>query len=138
MNRGPSTDRQPTTEPVAVVERFLDEVVNGGRPESAPDLLDSMPLRRRVEAMRSAFADLHVRVVRTVADQQLVSVHLIATGTHTGPFQGAAPTGRLFSSACTAIFEVSGGRIVDFWLTWDILGIAEQLGIVRRAVGSSA
>jgi predicted ester cyclase len=116
-----------------VVERFIDDVLNGGRPESAPALIASEPLYRRIGVLRAAFADLHVRVIRLVADGPLVAVHLVGTGTHTGPFQGSGPTGRAWSTSCTAIYEVSDDRIVDFWLTWDMLDIAEQLGVVRRA-----
>jgi predicted ester cyclase len=124
--------------PISVVERFLAEVMNGGRPESAPDLNASEPLRQRVIAFRAAFPDLQVRIVRIVADERFVAVHLLGTGTHTGAFQGGLPTGRSWSSSCTAIYEVSDGRIVDFWVNWDMLDILEQLSVVRRAAGASA
>lgn len=127
-----------STRPRQVVERFIDEVLNGGRPASAPDLVASEPLLRRVNALRAAFADLHVRAARIVVQDRLVAVHLVATGTHSGSFQGTAPTGRAWSSTGTAIYEVRDGRIADFWVTWDTLDIAEQLGVVRRIAGASA
>jgi steroid delta-isomerase-like uncharacterized protein len=123
---------------VSVVERFLDEVMNGSRPESAPDLVQSDPLRRRVEALRAAFPDLHVSIVQLVSSARLVAVHLNATGTHVGPFQGSPATGRAWSSTGTAIFEIGAGTIVDFWVTWDMLDILEQLRVVRRAAEASA
>lgn len=116
----------------AVVRRFASEVLSGGRP-SASALVANEPLSRRIATLRGAFADLQVRVVRIVADDQLVAVHLIGSGTHSGPFQGVAATGRTWAAQCTAIFEVADGQIVDFWVTWDMLDIAEQLGIVVRA-----
>lgn len=124
--------------PVAVVERFVAEVMNGGRPESASVLVASDPLRHRVQALRSSFADLRVEIVRIVVDDRLVAVHLTGTGTHTGLFQGNPPTGRSWSSSCTAIFDVADGSIIDFWLNWDTLGIVEQLGVVRRSADASA
>lgn len=124
--------------PTAVVQRFLDDVLSGGRPESSHELVDSEPLRQRVEALRSAFADLSVDITQVVAIGRRVAVHLGATGTHTGPFLGARPTGRRWTSSATAIFEVHRGRIVDFWITWDTLAIAEQLGVVGRAEDASA
>lgn len=127
-----------TPTPILVVERFVAEVLNGGRPESASELVSSDPLRLRVQTLRNAFDDLHVRVVRVVADGPLVAVHLVGAGTHTGPFQGSAATGRSWATSCTAIYEVADGRIIDFWLTWDMLDIAEQLGVVRRADAASA
>ena len=124
--------------PRTVVERFVADVLNGGRPESAPELVESEPLRQRVGALRKGFPDLRVTVVTTVADGPLVAVHLVASGTHTGPFRGTTPTGRRWSSTGTAIYRVADGRIVDFWVTWDTLDIVEQLGVVRRVAGASA
>ena len=67
-----------------------------------------------------------------VAAGDLVGVTTIGRGTHVGPFHGFAPTGRQWSAPATALFRISGGRIVDHWVTWDMLGILEQLGAVRR------
>ena len=121
-----------------VVLRFLDEVLNGGRPESAPHLVHSQPLRHRVAALRAAFPDLRVSVQRVVVDGGLVAVHFNASGTHAGPFQGAPATGRVWSSTCTAIFQVDEQAISDFWMNWDMLDILEQLRVVRRAAEASA
>ena len=120
----------PSTSPERVVERFIDDVLNGGRPEAASDLVDNDLLRRRAAALRRSFDDLRVRIVRVVSQDAMVAVHLVATGTHTGRFQGGEPTGRAWSSTATAIFEVRRGRIVDFWLTWDMLDILDQLGLI--------
>lgn len=120
--------------PERVVDRFIDDVLNGGRPEAAPELVDNDLLRRRVAALRRSFLDLRVETVRMVRQRAMVAVHLVATGTHTGRFQGGEPTGRAWSSTATAIFEVRDGRIVDFWLTWDMLDILDQLGLLVWAV----
>jgi predicted ester cyclase len=128
----------PMSAPVTIVERFLAEVMSGGRPASASDLIDSDPLQQRVDAFRKAFPDLQVAAIRVVNDGPMVAAHLVGRATHTGVFQGAPPTGRVWSSTCTAIYEVRDGRIVDFWLNWDTLDIVEQLGVVRRSAEASA
>jgi predicted ester cyclase len=124
--------------PRTIVERFLDEVMSGGRPESAPDLVDSEPLMERVRALRAAFPDLRVHVVRITVDGDLVAVHLAGGGTHRGAFQGSLATGRRWAATGTAIYAVRAGRIADFWLTWDMLSILEQLGLVLRPADVSA
>lgn len=127
-----------TSDPVSIVERFISEVLNGERTESATDVVANEPLRQRAAAFRAAFADLRVHTVRIVSEDRLVAVHLVGSGTHTGPFQGSPATGRAWSSSCTAIYEVDDGRIVDFWMTWDVLDILEQLRVVSRAAEVSA
>lgn len=131
-------DPRTTERNVAIVRRFVTEVLNGGRPTSASVLVASEPLERRIATLRASFSDLRLRIVKIVADESLVAVHLVGTGTHSGPFQGSSPTGRAWAASCTAIYEIVDGRIVDFWVTWDMLGIAEQLGIVRRSESASA
>lgn len=126
------------TDPVAVVERYLQEVLSGGRPESASALIASDALQKRTAALRSAFPDLRVTVVKLIATADTVAVQLAGSGTQTGPFQGIPPTGRTFSASCTALYEVRGGRITGSWVTWDLLGILEQLGAVRRTAVASA
>lgn len=121
-----------------VVLRFLDEVLSGGRPGSASDLVNNELLQQRVEAWRRSFADLAVQPVRVVAEGPYVAVHLLASGTHTGQFQGGTATGRGWTSSCTAILEVRDDRIVDFWITWDLLDILEQTGLVHRSADVSA
>lgn len=127
-----------TGEPQTIIERFLNEVMSGGRPEAAPALVGSEPLLERVRALRSAFPDLRVHVVRIAVDGNLVAVHLVGSGTHRGPFQGSLATGRRWTATSTAIYEVRAGRIADFWLTWDMLSIMEQLGLVLRPAHASA
>jgi predicted ester cyclase len=126
------------TRAISIVERFVAEVMSGQRPGSVVELVESEPLRRRVATLRSAFPDLRVSVVRILADGALVAVHLNAAGTHLGSYQGAVPTGRRWSSTCTAIFEIGERGIVDFWLNWDTLDMVEQLRIVKRAAEASA
>jgi steroid delta-isomerase-like uncharacterized protein len=121
-----------------VVARFLDEVLSGTRLESLPELVHSEPLRRRVEAFRAAFPDLHVTIHRVVADGRFAAVHFSGSGTHVGTFNGVPATGRSWSSTCTALFEVDDRGIVDFWINWDMLDILEQLRVVRRVAGASA
>jgi predicted ester cyclase len=48
------------------------------------------------------------------------------------------PTGRRWAATCSAFYRVVDERIVDSWMNWDLLGILEQLGGVRRAETASA
>lgn len=123
---------------ITVVERYLQEVLNEGGSDSAETLVANEPLRQRATAFRTAFPDLSVRVIRILAQDGLVAVHLVGNGTHRGTFQGIRATGRPWSASCTAIYEVREGRIVDFWVNWDVLAILEQLGAVQRAATASA
>lgn len=121
-----------------VVADFVDDILNGARPDAPERLIDNEALIQRVTGFRAAFPDLKV-TVRTIArDGDLVAVHLVGRGTHLGLFQGIPPTGRPWSASCTAVYRVQAGRIVDFWINWDELSILEQIGGVARLAPSSA
>jgi steroid delta-isomerase-like uncharacterized protein len=95
-------------------------------------------LRQRTDAMRAAFPDLSLTIRQLIVDDELVAVHATASGTHRGTFHGVPATGRQWSAGYTAILHIVDGRIADFWETWDLLAILEQLGAVRRVEGASA
>lgn len=120
------------------VERYLQQVLGGARPEAARSLIAHADLRRRADTLRAAFPDLSVTSQLLLREGDRVAVHLTARGTHRGIFQGVPATGRSWAASCSAIYLVKDGRIVDCWENWDLLGILEQIGGVTRAVGASA
>jgi len=121
-----------------VVERYLDEVLNGHRPASSEELISSETFRQRVEMFRRSFPDLVVTPQVMVANGDYVAVHLTGRATHRGIFQGVPATGRAWSATCSAVYRVEDGRIADFWVNWDVLAILEQLGAVQRPASASA
>jgi predicted ester cyclase len=124
--------------PQSVVERYLREVLGGAGPANAEELIASETLRQRVAAFRAAFPDLSVRTQLLIGDRPFVAVHLTGRGTHRGIFQGIPPTGRSWAASCSALYRIENGRVVDFWENWDLLGILEQLGGIKRAGTASA
>lgn len=133
-----SPDSPPAASPVTVVHRYVDEVLNEGRPAALEDLVAAADLRQRATSLRRAFPDLAVTVRRVIQEGDMVGVHLTGRGTHLGVFQGLPPTGRSWSAGCTALYRVRDGQIVDAWVTWDLLAMLEQLGGVTRAPVASA
>lgn len=128
----------PVTQPRDVVERFVAEVLNGMHPAGAANLIADPSLARRVERFRDAFPDLAVEANVLLADGELVAGHFTGRGTHLGLFQGVPPTGAAWTAGCTAIYRVDGERIAEAWVNWDLLGLLEQLGALKRAQTVSA
>lgn len=114
-----------------VVERYVEEVLNGHDLGALDELVADETLRQRVRLFLEAFPDLEVEPKLLVSDGNLVAVNLIGRGTHHGTFQGVPPTGRRWAATCSAFYRVEDGRIVDDWINWDLLGILDQLGTPR-------
>jgi predicted ester cyclase len=63
-----------------------------------------------------------------VAEGDLVATRFTAAGMQTGPFQGIPPTGRRVTYSGIDINRIADGRIVEAWVSYDALGLLEQLG----------
>jgi steroid delta-isomerase-like uncharacterized protein len=122
---------------VDAVERLVDEVLNAHDLASLDELVADETLKQRLRLFLEAFPDLRVDANLIVAEGELVAVNLTGRGTHQGTFQGVPPTGRRWAATCSAFFRIEERRIADAWINWDLLGILEQLGGVRRAETAS-
>ena len=120
-----------------VVERYVAEVLNGHDLGALGELVADETLKQRVRLFLDAFPDLEVETNLAAREGDLVAVNLTGRATHKGIFQGIPATGRRWAATCSAFFRVENGRIADFWINWDELGILEQLGGVRRAETAS-
>ncbi len=78
-----------------------------------------------------AFPDLHVTIVDTVAEGDVVCVRLQETGTHKGEYRGLAPTGRKVSYSVAAFWRLAEGKIAEGWVVYDQLDFLEQLGVIK-------
>lgn len=83
--------------------------------------------------VRAAMPDLHVEVERdiVVAEGDKVEAHSILTGTHTGAdLFGMPASGKQATWTSNDFVRISGGRIVERWVSADTLTLFQQLGIV--------
>jgi len=104
----------------------------------APDVIDHNPMpgqdpgiagfKQWASAVRSSFPDFRGTVVTVLAEGDLVAGHVIWRGTQHGSFLGVPPSGRPVDIRAFHIVRLSGGRIVEWWGTADLLGALEQLG----------
>jgi limonene-1,2-epoxide hydrolase len=132
--------------PEAVVRRFLEEVVNGGRHESIDDLWSADLVWRGgslgeihgiedYKAMMSvsaagAFSAMHLSIHDIVASGDKVVVRFTNSGTQVGPFMGFAPTEEYAEWLGIGIYTVRGGKITEAWFAEDIFDMLLQLGAI--------
>ncbi len=129
----------------AIERRFFEEVVNKGNLAVldellAPDFVDHSaspgiaPDRegyKQFFAMtHSAFPDFHSTLEDMFAEGDKVVQRFTARGTHQGEWMGIAPTGKQMTIPGIAIHRITGGKIVEDWVSMDMLGALQQLGVV--------
>jgi predicted ester cyclase len=84
-------------------------------------------IRQLVAFYQLTFTDIRMTVERTVTEGDFVALHWSARGLHTGDLLGAPPTGREVKTTGIDLLRISGGRIVEGWMTWDVIGLLAQL-----------
>jgi predicted ester cyclase len=78
--------------------------------------------------------DLHVNVQDTIAEGDKVCVRWSRTAKHTGDGLGIRTTGVTIHITDISILRVAGGKLVEGWPNWGMLGMMEQI----RGSGKSA
>lgn len=115
----------------AVDDRYAAELVCH-LPGRRAGVLGRAAYRRVVAAWRIAFPDTQVMVMGEVANTgDLVSGRWLITGTHTGIWRDALPTGRRVEIEELALLRGAGGVIEEIWL---LFGLETTL---RRLVAAS-
>jgi steroid delta-isomerase-like uncharacterized protein len=140
----------PEQENIAVIGRFIEEVINQGNLDAADEIveegfieLDPLPGQRQgreglkevIGTMRAAFPDIHWVADETIAAGEKVVTRFTWTGTHRGAFLGIPATGRKVAVKGVVIDRLSGGKMADSRILMDTLGMMQQLGVVPTPGG---
>jgi len=121
--------------------RWFEEVWNQGRREAIAEMLephsvvhdagvDTVGLEGFYEfynRMRASFSEFHVDIKDTIAEGDKVCVRWTFTALHTGDGLGLPPTGKRVHVTGISIMRVSGGKLLEGWQNWDMLGMLGQL-----------
>jgi steroid delta-isomerase-like uncharacterized protein len=108
-------------------------------PASPVQVVGRDGLRQHVNMYRSAFPDLTFTVDDILAEDNKVTARWTARGTHKGMLLGIAPTGQQVTTEGITIIRIANGKIAESWVTWDALGMMQQLNVfVPLQQGASA
>lgn len=130
----------------AIVQRLYEEVWNRRKLEvikeiispshalQAPNIFGSAigpeAYKRNVQAFLTGFPDLRWTIEDTIAEKDKVVACWSISGTHKGDFMGIPATNKKVSVEGITIHSVAGGKIMDSYSNWDVLGMMQQLGVV--------
>src|SRR5262245_31798629 len=130
-------------------KRFFDEVCNGRKLAVADELFStqhtytdpSVPgisagpagQKQLIGTYQTAFPDAHWDVEEMLVAGDKVVTRWIGSGTHKAQLQGnppIPPTGKKVRVTGVWIHRINGGKIVESWNHWDMLGMLQQLGVM--------
>lgn len=81
-------------------------------------------------AFVNAFPDSHITIDDMIAEGDSVVTKKTMTGTHTGEFNGIAPTGARVEIQYVDILRLRDGQITEHWLSMNQLSFMQQLGVI--------
>jgi steroid delta-isomerase-like uncharacterized protein len=102
----------------------------------SPAPLDRAATRETVAMFGRAFPDLTHTVEGVIAEGDMVAARWTVRGTHTGTFQGIAPSGQPVTNDGITLHRLRDGRISETWLAYDNLSFLQQLGPARQGAGA--
>jgi predicted ester cyclase len=124
---------QQTDANKAVVQRLIDEVLNGGDLDQIIDLYtpQQVPAARAwIAPFHASFPDVHMQTVELIAEGDTVIGRFTCSATHTGTWLGHPPTGRRFTNIDEVnLYRFHNGKIADTWTLEDNLERLTQLGL---------
>lgn len=90
-------------------------------------------MKEREAMYRRAFPNLKVKIDEIMVADDKVIVRYTGHGTHKGEYEGMRPTNKEFRVTGIAIYKLVNGKISEMWVSWDRLGLLEQIGEIHHA-----
>jgi steroid delta-isomerase-like uncharacterized protein len=75
----------------------------------------------------TAFSNVHIKILRQVAEDDQVATHMTTEGTHSEPFLGMPVSGKAISLSSMRIDRFQDGKIAEHWSVADMAGLMQQL-----------
>jgi steroid delta-isomerase-like uncharacterized protein len=131
----------------SLINRILSEAFNQGNLGVVDELLSPdhfthtvfggaphgpAGLKWLVAMFRTGFPDLHCTVEDEISEGDKFAAHWSMRGTHKGLFMGNPPTGMQVQVQGMIFAQFKGGKILEYWMLIDQLGLLQQLGFIPR------
>lgn len=140
---------EPKGEGIEIVRQFFEDAFSTGNfdlideivaedavaydPTQPEPVRGPEGIKELITMYRSAFPDLSFEVQETVTDGEWVAVRWTSTGTHEGELMGIEPTGKKTAVEGIELDRIEDGKIVESRVSWDALGLLQQLGAVPES-----
>lgn len=130
-----------------LVRRVYDEVVNQRNLDALDEALvldyvhhdPALPpeiqrgrdnYKQGMGGFHAAFPDLHIACEDQVAEGDRVVSRWMVSGTQEGELMGVPPSGNRAKFSMITISRVEGGKIAESWVSFDAMGMMQQIGAV--------
>jgi steroid delta-isomerase-like uncharacterized protein len=114
-----------------VVDEVLDPDFVCHDPNSETgEIRGAETIKGEIDYFQNAFSDFHWTVEDQVAEGDKVTTRYTLGGTHDGEFFGVPASGKRVEVSGINIDRFEGGKLVEEWASYDLLGAMRQMGAV--------
>jgi steroid delta-isomerase-like uncharacterized protein len=85
------------------------------------------------DRLNAAVSEFRVTVHDTIVEGDRACVRWTCECKHTGDGLGVPATGKTVHVTGISILRIAGGRMVEGWQNWDMLGLLEQIQGLKRS-----
>jgi steroid delta-isomerase-like uncharacterized protein len=127
----------------AIARSAFEEILSQGRFELASELYAKDFINHGIhrnatleedqaalKGWHQAFSDITIVPKKLIAEDDLVTIYWIASGTNTGTGNGLPATGKKAELAGITIWRILDGKIKEEWSAFDQLSMMQQLGLL--------
>jgi steroid delta-isomerase-like uncharacterized protein len=135
--------------------RFLEEAFGQGKVEVIDEVVDpdfvchdpnsetgeirgADTIKGEIGYFHNAFPDFFWRVEDQVAEGDKVTARYTFGGTHQGEFFGVPASGERVQISGTSVYRIEGGKLVEEWASYDLLGGLRQIGAIPEELQQQA
>jgi predicted ester cyclase len=127
-----------TTANKTFVRQYLDAV--SGQ-EKTPALVNRFvadeALAQHIATVEAGFPRYELAAEDMLAEDDKVALRATFRGIHKGEFAGVAPTQRQVTLPLIIIYRIWDEKIVEHWLSIDMLSFMQQLGAIPEAAAAA-
>jgi steroid delta-isomerase-like uncharacterized protein len=95
-----------------------------------PQPLDKLAFKQMLLMFSTAFPDGRHTLEVELAEADKVAVYWTFRGTHRGELMGIPATGKRITITGIAIDRFAQGKIAEHWVSFDQMGLMQQLGVI--------
>ena len=89
---------------------------------------DLQTIKQIIGGLQAAFPDMTSSEEDLIAEGDKVVVRMTFRATHKGEFMGVAASGKAVTFSGIFIDRLTGGKIAEQWVVFDVMGLMTQIG----------
>jgi steroid delta-isomerase-like uncharacterized protein len=109
-------------------ELVSPDFVNHSAPPGVPPTREGW--KQLATMFKAAFPDMQLHIEDEIAEGDQITIRFTAHGTHRGELMGIPATGKEINIGGISMARIAGGKIMERWEEFDMMGMMQQLGVV--------